>query len=118
MGYELDNWLEKPKGYMWAILSDLKRYRESQPTKIYEYIASGTPFIASNFTEWKKLFGERSGKFVQINASALAEEMIYFLNNQNLVERMSAIALKDSASKYSFENEGTKLVDFYLSIKK
>lgn len=99
-----------------AILANLKRYRESQPTKIYEYIASGTPFIASNFNEWKKLFGEQSGKFIQINARALAEEMLYFLNNEDTVVRMSNIALKESVSKFSFENEGAKLVDFYLSI--
>ena len=99
-----------------VLLSDIKRYRESKPTKIYEYMMSGTPFIASDFYEWRKLFGEDVGLYCSVNKTSLADSMVYLLENTNIAKKMSETAVKVSNRNYTFATEGQKLLSFYRMI--
>jgi glycosyltransferase involved in cell wall biosynthesis len=87
-------------------------HRDSQPIKLYEYLAAGIPVIASNFPEFSELL-EGCGVLVDPMDPAQIERAIRdLLSDQTRLCEMSKIGRERVLSSYSWKGEGTRLVKF------
>jgi len=93
-------------------------HMESQPSKLFEYMAYGIPIVASNFPLWKQIVeGNQCGLCVDpLNPLKIAEAIDYILKNESEKERMSRNGIKAAQNKYNWETEGEKLIKLYDSL--
>lgn len=101
-----------------AVLRPLPNYLESHPTKVFEYMAAGIPFIASNFPHWQKLFGRfEAGFFVDNDSPAEIADVIRRLCGDPalclLTGHRGRLAYE---AEFVFDEEGKKLVEFYAEL--
>ncbi|NNM45779.1 glycosyltransferase [Knoellia koreensis] len=91
----------------------LKHYVVGQPTKLFEYMASGRPFIASNFMMWREMLEEHQcGLFVDpFDTRAVAAAMDQLARDPDEARRMGERGRSLAREQYSFENEAATLVD-------
>lgn len=47
-----------------AILPDVADHADAMPSKLFEYMAKGLPFVASNFSVWRSFIGDEAGCWV------------------------------------------------------
>jgi glycosyltransferase involved in cell wall biosynthesis len=87
-------------------------HRNSQPIKLYEYLAAGIPVIASDFPEFSELL-EGCGVQVDSMDPAQIERAIRdLLSDQTKLCEMSRIGRERVLSSYCWQGEGVRLVDF------
>ncbi|RKF12422.1 glycosyltransferase [Roseovarius spongiae] len=93
-------------------LRDLPRYRVSQPTKLYEYMAAGLPVLASDFPFWKDLVGDGIGAYVAPGPEGITAGLHALLAAP---ERAAEIGAQNSArvTKFSWEADFEKLLALY-----
>ena len=96
-----------------ATLHPKKNYFKSQPTKIFEYLLAGIPAIVSNFQHWKKLLGQNQN-MIYVNPLSLNE--IAAAIDKICLDKDSSFVIKDNSSTFFWENEESKLLDFYEEI--
>jgi glycosyltransferase involved in cell wall biosynthesis len=92
----------------------------SQPNKMFEYMASGIPIIASNFPLWEKIIKEND---CGINVNPLScvdiAKAIDFLNaNREIAKQMGINGKTAIIKKYNWEVEESKLFIFIDQILK
>ncbi|MCH8613719.1 glycosyltransferase [Arsenicicoccus dermatophilus] len=94
-----------------AVLLPLPNYLESQPTKVYEYLAAGRPFVASDFPYWVETFGpHRCGLFVDAtDPRAVARAVELLLSDPEEAAAMGARGRQAVVEHFSFENEAARL---------
>jgi len=100
-----------------AILQDRPNYRESYPTKMFEYMALGIPVVVSDFPLNRKVIVE-SGCGFSIppdDPQGLALILRILLENPQMVEEMSRNGMTASELQYNWQIEVRKLLDFYES---
>lgn len=91
---------------------------ESQPIKMYEYMAAGLPVIASDFPFWKQIV-EKQACGICVNPfdeKAIQEAVIYLLIHPEEAKKMGENGRKAVLNEYNWEAETQKLVAFYQSI--
>ncbi|MDP7578338.1 MAG: glycosyltransferase family 4 protein [SAR202 cluster bacterium] len=93
-------------------------YMESQPTKLYEYMAAGIPVIASDFPLWRELVsGVGCGLLVNPERpEEIAGALRWLFEHPDEAEEMGKRGREAVASQYNWETEGRKLVAFYDSL--
>ncbi|MGJ6980633.1 glycosyltransferase family 4 protein [Aestuariimicrobium soli] len=99
-------------------LKRLPNYENSIPTKVFEYMASGVPFLATDFPAWKRLFGGcEGGVFVDTDdPEAVVQALTALLDDP---ERCAALGRKGREAverEFSFEAEAPKLVELVRSL--
>lgn len=96
-----------------AVLHALPNYVESQPTKVYEYMAAGRPFIASKFDRWVEQFGSNEcGIFVDptdVNQVRSAIERL--AADADMANAMGSRGRSEFLTRFTFDQEAGKLVD-------
>jgi glycosyltransferase involved in cell wall biosynthesis len=99
-------------------LLPLPTYLESLPIKMFEYMAAGLPFIASDFPFWRKLLdGHDCCIFVDpLNPQAIAEAVDYLILNPELAQQMGDKGRDLVYRKYDWKYESEELLNFYSSI--
>jgi glycosyltransferase involved in cell wall biosynthesis len=93
---------------------DSKNYLYSLPNKLFDYIHSGIPLLASGLPEIEKVFSKYSvGLFIESHhPQHIAEKIKEACINES--ERlMWKENLKKAAQEYNWENESVKLEEFY-----
>jgi glycosyltransferase involved in cell wall biosynthesis len=95
-----------------VVLHPLPKYLEAQPTKLFEYMAAGRPFIASDFPSWRRLLGEiNCGVFIDPkDVSALRAAIDYFLTHP---EEAAAMGLRGRVAfeeRFTFETQVAHLL--------
>ena len=92
---------------------------EAQPNKMFEYMASGTPVIASDFPLWKEIIEVNNcGICVDPrDLKSIANAINYFLKNPDVVKSMGINGQKIVNEKYNWNTEKIKLLALYASIK-
>jgi glycosyltransferase involved in cell wall biosynthesis len=96
-----------------VLLHPLPNYLESQPTKLYEYMASGRPFIGSNFGAWiEQLDAYGCGIFVDpLDTDAIGAALDALLSDEALARAMGERGRKAFGEHFQFEYEAVRLVN-------
>ena len=91
------------------------RYTVALPVKLFEYMATGLPVIASNFPLWKKIVeGSKCGLIVDpLNPEEIAEAIEYLLEHPEERYRMGENGREAVFEKYNWKDEGKKLLVLY-----
>ena len=98
-------------------LPDVGDHATSDPNKLYEYMAFGVPFIASDFQAWRdRLTGLKAGLFVKPgDARALADALTELANNPAKRTQMGQEG-RAFVDGHNWERESTKLIDLYKRV--
>ena len=111
--YAQGNWLAGI-----AVFPDTEHYRGKELTKFFEYMAVGLPIIASNFPVWKKLIEDQGvGICVPPGDNEAVEKALDWLKEHpQEALAMSRRGKELARTKYSWESQAEKLIDFYQNI--
>jgi glycosyltransferase involved in cell wall biosynthesis len=92
----------------------------SQPNKMFEYMAVGIPVIASNFSLWREIIeGNQCGICVDpLNPKAIGDAMQYLVDNPQKAEQMAKNGRKAVEQKYNWLIEEKKLLALYKDLLK
>lgn len=101
-----------------VLLQPVPSHLESLPTKLFEYMASSIPFIASDFGFWKDNFGHlNAGRFVDsTSAQVVADVIDELLSNSELSDQLGTNGREAVTSGFCFENEAKELIRFYETL--
>lgn len=93
-------------------------YEEAFPVKLFEYMASGIPVIASDFPVWRKIIEEADcGLMVNPKKPEEIAKAINYLNeNPDEANRLGENGRKAAKEYYSWEQEEKKLIQFYREV--
>jgi glycosyltransferase involved in cell wall biosynthesis len=91
---------------------------DSQPNKLFEYMAAGLPVIASNFALWKEIVEKNQcGICVNpLNPQEIATAINWMLQNPAGANLMGKNGQNAVLEKYNWETESQKLIKFYKEI--
>jgi glycosyltransferase involved in cell wall biosynthesis len=93
---------------------------ESQPNKLFEYMAAGLPVIASNFPLWKEIIeGNHCGLTVDpLKPEEIADAIEYLIMHPEERRKMGENGRRAVKEKYNWEREGEKLLWLYEEMLK
>ncbi len=91
---------------------------KSQPNKLFEYMSSGLPVIASNFPLWKEIVESNNcGICVDpLKPDEISKAIEYLINNIDIARKMGENGRKAVIEKYNWEIEKIKLLQIYNKI--
>lgn len=91
---------------------------EAQPIKMFEYMAAGLPFVASNFPLWQRIVDENHcGICVdQTSSEEVAKAVEYLLQHPEEAQQMGRNGREAVMEKYNWDVEGEKLVALYEAL--
>lgn len=93
-------------------------HNDSQPNKLFEYMAAGLPVIASNFPLWRKIIEEnKCGICVNpLKPKEIAGAINWVLQNPAEAVVMGRNGLEAVLEKYNWETESQKLIKIYEAL--
>lgn len=88
---------------------------DSQPIKLFEYMAAGLPVVASDFPLWRRIMDDAScGICVDPHdPKAIADAVIRIVENPDLAKQMGESGRRMVLEKYNWESQEDILVQFY-----
>jgi glycosyltransferase involved in cell wall biosynthesis len=104
-----------------SLKSKNKRYvlfskYDTSPIKLFEYMASGTPIVASNLPSIREILEDASALLVEPdNPKALAEGISILLNDKKLGVHLAERALAKS-KEYTWDKRGERILGFIKKI--
>lgn len=98
-----------------SILKDIPNYRESVPTKLYEYMAAKLPVILSDFPLWKEIIQEANCGMVvdPENSEKIASIIGQMLENPFFSQKMGENGRRYYENYANWQPEEIKLLSFY-----
>jgi glycosyltransferase involved in cell wall biosynthesis len=95
------------------VLHPRRAYVESLPVKLFEYMAAGIPFVASDFPLWREL-ADGCGLFVDPRSpQAIAAAIGRLLADPGEAERLGARGRELVRERYNWEREAEQLLALY-----
>jgi glycosyltransferase involved in cell wall biosynthesis len=118
---QLAGWLDRPRvaealrraraGLL--VLQPRRAYVESLPVKMFEYMAAGIPFVASDFSLWREL-ADGCGLFVDPgDPRAIAAAIERLLDDPDEAKRLGARGRELVRETYNWEHEAERLLALY-----
>ncbi len=84
----------------------------TSPMKLFEYMASGVPIIASNLPSIREILNKNNAIFFDAdNSRDLAEKIQRNLKDKDFLNKISRKAIQD-VENYSWSTRGKKIIDF------
>jgi len=101
-----------------VILQPTESYKKSIPVKMFEYMAAGLPFIASDFEDWRELLqSPEYCRFVDPNdPKSWASVIEDILSSKVDYARSSRMAIEDVFFKFNWESEFSHVIELYEDI--
>jgi glycosyltransferase involved in cell wall biosynthesis len=98
-----------------TLLHPIANYRESYPTKMFEYMAAGLPTLASNFELWAAVLdNNHCGRVVDpLDVEAAAAILLEYWGSQELRESHGRNARRAVAERYQWDVEAARLCELY-----
>ncbi len=88
----------------------------TSPVKLFEYMASGRPIIASDLPSIRDVLNEKNAVLVPPdNPEAFAGAIIDLLNNHTHAEAIATMALRD-VQQYSWSNRARSIINFITKV--
>ena len=99
-------------------LHPIVNYMDSLPVKMFEYMASGLPVIASDIPLWKSIIQEtKCGVCVDpLNPDEIANAIHQIVNSPSRAKEMGQNGRKAVLSKYNWSIEESKLLKLYRDL--
>lgn len=99
-------------------LHPVTNYIDALPVKMFEYMASGIPVIASHFPLWREIIeGNDCGLCVDpLEPAAIARAIDFLATNPEEAERMGRNGQRAVQEKYNWGIEEIKLLQLYASL--
>lgn len=99
-------------------LHPIINYQDALPVKMFEYMASGIPIIASNIPLWQEIIGDANcGICVDpLKPSEISNAIEYIMAHQDEAQKMGANGKKAVIEKYNWGIEEAKLMRVYEEI--
>jgi glycosyltransferase involved in cell wall biosynthesis len=103
-----------------ALLHPIGNYRESYPTKMFEYMAAGVPVIASRFALWESvLVGNDCGRVVEpLDVEEATNAAIEYWESRELRERHGQNGRSAVVGHYHWGVEATQLMAVYAALSR
>lgn len=101
-----------------VIYQPAENHYESQPVKMFEYMAAGLPVIASNFPHWRTIV-EDAKCGICVNPEdpiEVRQACIELLNNPQKGQKMGIAGRTAVINKYSWDSEEKKLLGLYKQL--
>lgn len=100
-----------------VLIHDVGDHSSTDPNKIYEYLAFGVPFLATNFELWMKRFcGYNCGWFLPSQNIDVAAQTIVDISKNKDELKVKGMAGRLFVQKYNWGVEKEKLFDIYRSV--
>lgn len=98
-----------------VLLEPRMNYIDSLPIKMFEYMATGLPVIASNFPLWKEIIvGNECGLSVDpLNVKEISNAIQWMVNNPEKASKMGENGKRAIKTKFNWETESKKLINLY-----
>ena len=96
----------------------LPNHIDAQPNKMFEYMSSGIPVIASNFPLWRDLIeGSDCGICVDpLQPQAIADGIDFLVSNPERAKQMGRNGQHAVYTHYNWDVESKKLIEFYKKL--
>lgn len=101
-----------------AVLHPEPNYFESYPTKIFEYMALGMPFVTSDFPLYKEVVRDSGGGLciAPLEEGSLLGALEKLIGDGGLREQLGRNGRSAVETRYNWDIESAKLGTFYRSI--
>ena len=100
-----------------VVLHPTAQYVDAQPVKLFEYMAAGVPFIASDFPVWRELGGDEAGLYVDpLDPAAIADAVTWLVRHPEEATEMGRQGRMRVESRFNWEAEGRRLVRLYEDV--
>jgi hypothetical protein len=99
-----------------VVLHPIRNYLDSQPIKMFEYMAAGLPVIASDFPLWRHLLGEATRNAILVDpldTQRIAAAMKWILDHPTEAEVLGRSGQQAVTARYNWQNESRTLVNLY-----
>lgn len=101
-----------------ALLGDTPNYRDSFPTKMFEYMALGLPVVVSDFPLYRRVVEQaRCGICVNPDdVGGIADAIRWLIRHPDEASEMGRRGRSAVSNLYNWTREGEKLLSFYQSL--
>ena len=92
----------------------LPNHVESQPRKLFEYMAAGLPVVATDFPHWREMVSDTgAGITVPCAPEPLAEALVSLLEDDDESEARGRAASTAARARFSWQSEEQRLLTAY-----
>ena len=88
------------------------------PMKIYSYLDSGKPILATRLTTHTQVLDDEIAYLTEPDTLSMASGIVHLLSDESLRYQLARQARKRAQEKYTFEAFSRKLSDFYKALEK